>query len=169
MSNDKLNWFWLATTGVLILIIVISSLVIWVRQDQGQALEITPPETSTFSGEIYIEGAVANPGSYPLNENDNLASILQASGGTTGEADLNQIHLYIPHEGESRQPQRVDINRADVWLLGALPDIGNTRAQAIIEYRQQNGPFRNIAEITRVPGISSNTFEKIKNLITLAD
>jgi competence protein ComEA len=169
VSNDKLNWLWLAATGILIMIIVVSSLVIWARQDRGQTLEIIPPEASTFSGEIYVEGAVANPGSYPLNENDNLASILQASGGATGEADLNQIHLYIPHAGEGQQSQRVDINRADAWLLGALPDIGNTRAQAIIEYRQQNGPFRNIAEITRVPGISLNTFEKIKNLITLAD
>jgi competence protein ComEA len=116
-----------------------------------------------------VDGAIVNPGNYPLKANDSIADILQASGGTTSEADLTQMHLYVPGTGESQQTQRVDINRADAWLLAALPDIGNTRAQAIIQYRQQNGPFHNITEITQVPGINHNIFEKIKNLITLAN
>jgi competence protein ComEA len=169
MSTDKANWLWLATTAILILIIIASSLIIWTRQDRGQFVEIIPPQTLSFRGEILVDGAVANPGSYPLKENDSLAAILQASGGTSGEADLTRIHLHVPFYGEGQQPQRVDINRAEIWMLSALPDIGNAKAQAIIEYRQQNGPFHYIAEITRVPGISPNTFEKIKNMITLAD
>lgn len=169
MSKDKSNRIWLAAIAILILIIIISSLIIWTRQDQGQFIQIIPPEKSFISGEIYVDGAVVNPGSYPLKEDDNLSALLQASGGTTGDADLTQIHLYVPYKGESQQPQRVDINRADLWLLEALPDIGHTRAQAIMEYRQQNGPFHSLEEIIRVPGINLNTFEKIKHLITLAD
>jgi competence protein ComEA len=169
LSADKLSKIWLAITVVLICLIIVSSLIIWARKDKGQVIEILPPMAAASSGEVFVDGAIANPGSYPLKENDTLATILQASGGTTGDADLTQIQLYIPRAGESQLPQRVDINRADVWLLEALPDIGNSRAQSIIQYRQQNGPFRNLAEITQVPGINRNIFEKIKNLITLAD
>jgi competence protein ComEA len=38
-------------------------------------------------------------------------------------------------------PQQVDINRADSWLLAALPGIGEAKAQAIINYRALHGPF----------------------------
>jgi competence protein ComEA len=169
VSTDNLNRFWLVITGVLICLIIVSSLIIWARQDKGRVIEIMPPLASSIRGEIYVDGAITNPGSYPLEENDTLATILQASGGTTSNADLTQIHLYVPRAGENQQPQRVDINHADVWLLEALPDIGNTRAQAIIQYRQQNGPFRDLTEIIQVPGINRNIFEKIKFLITLTD
>jgi len=54
-------------------------------------------------------------------------------------------------------------------LLEALPGIGETRAQAIIDYRQQNGPFHNINELTKVEGIGIATYEKIKHLISVAD
>jgi competence protein ComEA len=169
MSADKLNRIWLLVTIVLISIVISSSLVIWSRQSRGQSIAVLPPEPLVFSGEIYVDGAVTNPGIYPLKDSDSIADILQASGGTASTADITQIYLYIPPVVEGQQPQKVDINRADVWLLEALPDIGNTRAQAIIQYRQQNGLFHHIEEITQVPGIKSNTFEKIKNLITLTD
>jgi len=76
---------------------------------------------------------------------------------------------YNPGIEEEQQPQRIDINRAEVWLLKALPDIGEVKAQAIIDYRQQNGPFRSTNEITRVAGIGTATYERIKHLITVAD
>jgi comEA protein len=63
--------------------------------------------------------------------------------------------------------QKIDINRADTWLLQALPNIGEVRAQAIVDYRQQNGPFQTIEDLTRVPGISQSTFDKIKPFITI--
>jgi comEA protein len=67
------------------------------------------------------------------------------------------------------EPQRIDINRAEAWLLEALPGIGPSKAQAIIDYRQQNGGFGHIAEITEVPGIGQDTYEKIKDFITVGD
>jgi competence ComEA-like helix-hairpin-helix protein len=65
--------------------------------------------------------------------------------------------------------QKIDINHAEVWLLQALPSIGEVKAQAIFDYRRQNGPFGSIQEITRVPGINLSTFEKIKDLITVSE
>jgi comEA protein len=74
-------------------------------------------------------------------------------------------------EGEVSEPspQKIDINRAEVWLLEALPGIGPSKAQAIIDYRQQNGGFGHIAEITEVPGISTTMYENLRDLITIGD
>lgn len=67
------------------------------------------------------------------------------------------------------QPQKIDINRAEAWLLEALPGIGQSKAQAIIAYRQQNGGFSHIAEITEVAGIGETIYEDIRELITVGD
>ena len=169
MTTDKLNRFWLLAIALLIVIIVASSTVIWFRRDSGQPIAISPPQAPQFTGEIYLDGAIANPGIYPLKATDNINSIIQASGGIEKNADLSQVHLHIPRSGEGSQPQKIDINRADAWLLQALPNIGEIRAQAIVNYRQQNGPFRHIEDVTQVTGISSAIFEKIKDYITVAE
>jgi comEA protein len=67
------------------------------------------------------------------------------------------------------QPQKIDINRAEAWLLEALPSIGPTKAQAIIDYRQQHGYFSDISEILNVGGIGQDIYEQIKDLITVSD
>ena len=59
----------------------------------------------------------------------------------------------------------VDLNRATESELCTLPGIGQTRAQAIIAYREASGGFRSIDEIQNVSGIKSGTYEKIKNKI----
>ena len=73
------------------------------------------------------------------------------------------------HVSQLDEPQKVDINRAEAWLLEALPGIGEVRAQAIIDYRQQNGGFSHISEITRVEGIGQSLYEQIKDFITVGD
>ena len=47
--------------------------------------------------------------------------------------------------------------------------IGAVKAEAIVAYREQNGPFRNTQELTEVDGIGSGTLEQIKHLITIED
>lgn len=59
----------------------------------------------------------------------------------------------------------VDLNRATESELCTLPGIGQTRAQAIIAYREASGGFQSIDEIQNVSGIKSGTYEKIKNKI----
>lgn len=169
MTTDKLNRLWLLATFILIILILSSCLVIWMKNDTGHPVTISSPSISNFQGEIYIGGAISNPGIYPLKDNDNITAIIQASGGTTDNADLSRISLYIPQTNEKSPPQKVNINLAEIWLLQALPDIGKVRAQAIYDYRQKNGPFRNIEEVTKVTGIGNATFDKIKTLITIGE
>jgi comEA protein len=67
------------------------------------------------------------------------------------------------------EPQKIDINRAEAWLLEALPGIGPSKAQSIIDYRQQNGGFSDISELLNVSGIGQDIYQKIKDLITVGD
>lgn len=53
--------------------------------------------------------------------------------------------------------------------MQALPSIGEERAKAIVDYRNKNGPFRNISELAKVAGIGATTLEQIKHLVTVAD
>lgn len=72
-------------------------------------------------------------------------------------------------QGTQKQAEQddglVDLNRATESELCTLPGIGQTRAQAIIAYREASGGFRSIDEIQNVSGIKSGTYEKIKNKI----
>ena len=64
---------------------------------------------------------------------------------------------------------KINLNSADAWLLEALPGIGEIKAQAIIDYRQQNGLFKNTAELIKVDGIGLDLYDQIKHLITVCD
>jgi competence protein ComEA len=163
------NRYWALIIILLIAVIVIGGIVAWSRYSPPHPIEISLPPSPQFQGEIYIGGAVNNPGLYPLKSGDSIEALIQAAGGITDNADLTRSKLYIPIVGEKEEPQKIDINRAEAWLLNALPGIGEGRAQAIIDYRQQHGAFHNITEITKVEGIGPATYEQIKNLITVAD
>jgi competence protein ComEA len=62
---------------------------------------------------------------------------------------------------------KININTASAEELDSLPGIGPAFAQRIIEYRDTNGPFKSIEDITLVSGIGDATFAKIRDLITV--
>jgi competence protein ComEA len=62
---------------------------------------------------------------------------------------------------------KVNINKATVDQLMEIKGIGASYAKRIVEYRDKNGPFKKIEDITEVKGIGSKTFESIKDLITI--
>ena len=169
MAASKLNSFWTLIIILLVVITVTGGIVAWSRYSPGKPVEISLPPGQEQQGMIYIGGNVTNPGFYPFTSGDSLETLIQAAGGTTGSANLSDVKLYIPGVGEGQEPQKVDINRAEAWLLEALPGVGETLAQRIIDYRRQNGPFRNTKELLEVAGIGSAIYEQIKHLITVVD
>ena len=83
---------------------------------------------------------------------------MNGSAGTGQNTGMN---------AQVQQDNRININTADVTQLTTLTGIGATRAQAIIAYRQENGPFAAIEDIMNVQGIKEGTFAKIKDEIVV--
>lgn len=169
MTSDKSNQFWMILIILLVAIIIAGGIFIGTQYRQPVEIAITNPPAPEPPGYIYIGGAVENPGFYPLNAGDSLEALIQAAGGTSDGADLARLRLYVPTAAEAKQPQKVNINKAEAWLLDALPGIGPARAQDIIDYRQANGQFQYINDITKIDGIGPAIFDNLKDLITVAD
>lgn len=66
----------------------------------------------------------------------------------------------------SQSNGKININTADLQALMTLPGIGEEYAQRIIDYREANGPFAEIADIMNVSGIGEKRFDAIKDFIT---
>ena len=64
-------------------------------------------------------------------------------------------------------PAPVSINTASAEELQALPGIGEVKAQAIVDYRQENGAFKALEDLKNVPGIGDATFDGLKQSIKL--
>lgn len=79
---------------------------------------------------------------------------------TTSEDDL----AYIS-EAEEVVDGKININSASAVELDKLEGIGAALVERIIEFREENGPFVTIEEITKVSGISDKKFENIKDFI----
>lgn len=168
MAVDKVSHLKALLIVLLLAIIITGSVVAWSKYQPSQPLEISLKPETVLSGEVYVGGGVNNPGFYPMTSEDRLQDVVQSAGGMTADADPGQFRLYISLQ-EAESPQKVDINSAEAWLLQALPGIGETRAQAIIDYRQKHGRFRSTGELMQVEGIGAAVYEKIKPLITVAE
>jgi competence protein ComEA len=135
---------------------------------------------------VYVSGAVARPDVYVLPPNSVVKDALSSAGGSLPRADLSQInlarevfdqqHVHVPLIGETPPaqlappaagPSCVNVNAASLEELETLPGIGPTYSRAIIEYRQANGPFRDVEELAQVRGIGPTTLELIRDLVCL--
>ena len=141
---------------------------------------------------IYITGEVVNQGVIELEYGSRISDAIEKAGGITETANINNVNLaykledgqkiYIPNineteveivqEGEdgvvvdsSEDEEIININNATSTQLQNLQGIGETLAQNIIDYREENGRFKNIEELMNVPGIGEDKFNNIKEQI----
>jgi len=83
--------------------------------------------------------------------------------------------LAVPQVGfaaetdRAEEPGKIDLNRATAEELQALPGIGASLAQRIVEYRKENGPFQRIEDLMNVRGIGEKNFLKIRDRIIVGD
>jgi competence protein ComEA len=158
---------------LLVALILIGSAVFLYRQvTPGGALEVTlaPSEKIT----VYVDGEVINPGIYELPKGARVANAIKAAGGFTHNAYLGGLDLEEKlSDGEHIDIYHVDvlskvnINTANASLLETLPGIGPVKAQNIIDYRTEHGPFLSIEEIKNVEGVGEETYNGLKDLITV--
>ncbi|MGB3210858.1 MAG: helix-hairpin-helix domain-containing protein [Desulforhopalus sp.] len=83
---------------------------------------------------------------------------------STNTAKINQARPGGKSVSKKKKeiPYDVNINTADKSLLIRLPGIGPATAKSIIQYREANGEFKSIDELTKVKGIGSKTLAKLK-------
>ena len=167
---SRVDRIYIFITVFLLIAAVAGGVTLGMQRSANQPVEIVLSETDPpqQSGDLYIGGAVASPGIYPWQDHDTLQTVL-LDAGIEADADLNHIEIYVPQAGETASVQKIDINRAESWLLEALPGIGEVLAQRIVDYRKQNGPFRIVEDLLKVSGIGSGTFEQIRDCITVSD
>jgi len=167
---NRADRVYLFTTVFLLIAAIAGGIMLGLQRRGNQTVEIVLSQTEPpqQNGELYISGAVANPGIYPWQEGDTLQTILYDARVET-EADLSHIEIYVPQADETASAQKIDINRAEPWLLEALPSIGEVLAQRIVDYRSENGPFRTIEDLLKVSGIGQGTLDNIRNYVTVSD
>ncbi|MDD3264841.1 MAG: helix-hairpin-helix domain-containing protein [Dehalococcoidales bacterium] len=123
----------------------------------------------SLMGQVFIDGEVRVAGIYPLKEDDTLQSLLESAGGLKKEEDRIFCWVYFSSEWLFEDEQKVDLNRANEWLLQALPGIGEGTAKNIVSYRKDHGPFRHVKELMNVDGIGEATFDRLADKITVLD
>lgn len=77
------------------------------------------------------------------------------------------VNEYSNDTIENTSNSKININTASIEELTTLSGIGNSKAQAIIDYRNQNGNFKDILDLNNVTGIGNSIIEKIKDNITI--
>lgn len=77
------------------------------------------------------------------------------------------VSVDTPFFSDAESSDKININTASVEQLTILTGIGETKAAAIIAYREKNGSFSSIEEIMNVSGIGEKTFEDIKDFISI--
>jgi competence protein ComEA len=143
---------------------------------------------------VSVEGAVSTPGVYNLRGDARVQDALNVAGGPLPGADLARINLagrlhdeerlvipwsrsptattVVPGANPSAVPTvdghgLININTADAGLLETLPGIGPALAEAIVTYREQNGPFGTVDELAEVSGISLRMVDELRSLVTV--
>jgi competence protein ComEA len=169
MKKDRLFNGWSLAVILLTLVIISGGIIAFNDVHNNPGIEISPAPIKTIQGKIYVSGQVNNPGIYPVFDGDTFDNIIRAAGGVKDGADLRMIELSVATSDNGDVPQKININRAEAWLLEALPGIGEIKARAIIAYREQHNYYHDIQEILSVPGFSETTFKQIKDFITVYD
>lgn len=97
-----------------------------------------------------------------------LLALFQHDRSRGGESGTYTVTTERTAQGEvAPEPLLLDLNSATAEELTQLSGVGEVIAQRIVDWREENGPFRSIEEIMEVKGIGQAAFEEIRDSITV--
>ncbi|MBU9713382.1 helix-hairpin-helix domain-containing protein [Evansella tamaricis] len=158
-------------------------------EDIGEK-SLVPGEEIIPNMVVDIKGEVKMPGIYVVTEGDRVFDVIQKAGGFTSLAEERGLNLaekcydemviFVPTIGTeedgtflseglstSKEDGKIRVNQADETDLVKIPGIGPAKAQAIIQYREENGPFKTVEDLVNVPGIGEKTMENMRDHLTI--
>jgi competence protein ComEA len=146
---------------------------------------------------VDVKGAVKSPGIFTAQSGDRVIDLISAAGSFTEKADTDKVNfaqvvedqmvIYVPEIGEEDKGNlenmqvgtsgdavtngasggQVNLNTATQEDLQTLTGIGPSKANAILEYRETEGNFKEVDELKKVPGIGDKTFERLRDSISV--
>ncbi|MCR6110361.1 helix-hairpin-helix domain-containing protein [Bacillus sp. A301a_S52] len=160
----------------------------WEEEYEGKVNEEVEELTQDII--VDIKGEVAKPGIYKMQPDDRVNNVVAKAGGFTDEANIEVINLAqrcydemvivvpsstddsegtLPHlaVSGSENEEGIFLNEATLDDLTSLPGIGPAKAEAIISYREEHGPFQTKEDIVNVPGIGEKTLETLEDYLII--
>lgn len=146
---------------------------------------------------VDVKGAVKSPGIFTAQAGDRVIDLISAAGSFTEKADTDKVNfaqiiedqmvIYVPEIGEEDKGDLeniqvgtsgdavtkgtsgglVNLNTATQEDLQTLTGIGPSKANAILEYREKAGKFKEVDELKQVTGIGDKTFERLRDSISV--
>ena len=178
--------------------VMLAGIALWVAlPPRGEPIMLQPPPPTPTPQPLMVdvEGAVQHPGVYALQRGSRVRDAIRMAGGFRADAmpeAVNQaamltdgMWIYVPFVGTptphvltptpaplgTMVPQQalININTATAEELEALPHIGPTLAQRIIDYRTEHGPFQSVDDLIKVKGIGATLLETLRPLVTVGE
>ena len=164
-----------------------------VRQDSESETEVLEKK------ELHVCGQVAAPGVFELPSGSRVCDAIEAAGGMTEDASPEYWNLagevsdgemiYVPtteeaeelgredrNSGEAQTTAegvtsdgRINLNTASKDQLMTIPGVGESKADSIIAYRQEQGMFQSTEDVMNISGIKEGMYAKIKDYISVGD
>lgn len=154
---------------------------------------ILASETTVKEICVHVAGAVKNPGVYELHQGQRIEDAIQKAG-LLADADADALNraailsdgqkIVVPfisdahtineqddldaaaHEHNS-QGDKINLNQATIAELMELPGIGEVKAGAIVQYRQEHDGFQSVDELLLVSGIGTATYARLAELVSV--
>lgn len=162
------------------------------QEDSSETSQSAPVSPSVAY--VDLSGEVNKPGVYKVTTDTRLFEVIDMAGGLTENADPNSLNRaekvtdgekiivlsydetadghsssssVSAYDTTSDKGDKININTADSSELQTIPGIGPSKAQSIIDYREQNGYFSATEDIMDVTGIGQKTYASIKDYIVV--
>lgn len=152
-------------------------------EERKEKTKVIEPKLESKTIIVDAKGAVHREGVYELQSGARVKDAVEKAGGFLPEADVTKVNLaqlvqdqmviYVPKKGEQiatvngapLSEGKIQINTATKDQLEKISGIGPRKAENIIKYREQHGPFQKVEDLLEVDGIGEKSLEKMKDEI----